>query len=150
MQRETEPGPASQPQNFKTGWAKHGELAGFSPLPGVRMDVYGGGRMMLNFVTIEPGATVGWHSHPHEQGGTVIRGEIRLVVGTQDAEPWVMHPGDVYTVAPNVPHSATVGPEGCVVLDIFAPPREDYLAQAMARRDTAEGTYLTGSPPSQS
>lgn len=149
MQRETDPGPASQPLGFKTGWSKRGDLPGFSPLPRVRMDVYGGGRLMMNFVTIEPGGTVGWHSHPHEQAGTVLAGEIHLIVGAEDAEPWVLQVGDVYTIAPNTPHRATVGPEGVVALDIFAPPREDYLAQATARRDTAEGTYLTGSPPTE-
>lgn len=150
MQRETEAGPASQPLGFKTEWSKHADMPGFSPLPGVRMDVYSGGRVMMNFVTIDPGATVGWHSHPHEQCGTVLEGEIHLRVGTQDAEPWVLRKGDVYAIAPDTPHSATVGPDGVVALDIFAPPREDYLAQAMAQRNSVEGTYLSGAPPTPS
>jgi quercetin dioxygenase-like cupin family protein len=148
MQRETDPGPASQPLHFRTGHSSRPQLPSFSPLPGVRMEVYSGGRAMMNFVVIEPGGTVSWHSHPHEQCGTVLEGEIHLRVGTEDAEPWVLRVGDVYTIAPNVPHSATVGPEGVTALDIFAPPREDYIAQANAGRDTTEGTYLSGSAPS--
>lgn len=147
MQRETDPGPASQPLHFQTGHSSRPQLASFQPLPGVRMEVYSGGRAMMNFVIIEPGAVVSWHSHPHEQCGTVLEGEIHLRVGTEDAEPWVLRVGDVYTIAPNVPHGATVGPEGVTALDIFAPPREDYIAQANAGRDTTEGTYLAGSAP---
>ncbi len=147
MQRVTDPGPASEPLGFRTGMANRKDLARFKPLLGVEMEVYSGGRVMMNFVTIEPGAVVVWHSHPHEQCGTVIEGEIHLRVGTEDAEPWVLRVGDVYAIAPNTPHSATVGPEGVVALDIFAPPREDYIAQANAQRDTMEGTFLAGSPP---
>ena len=28
----------------------------------------------------------------------------------------------------NVPHEATAGPEGAVVIDVFAPVREDWVA----------------------
>ncbi len=87
MQRETDPGPASQPINFRTEWANRKDLPRFKPLPGIEMEVFSGGRAMMNFVIIEPGGIVGWHSHPHEQCGTVIAGEIHLRVGTEDAEP---------------------------------------------------------------
>lgn len=149
MQRETDPGPASQPLGFRTEMANRKDLPRFKPLPGIEMEVFSGGRTMMNFVIIAPGGVVGWHSHPHEQCGTVIAGEIHLRVGTEDAEPWVLRVGDVYAIAPNTPHSATVGSEGVTALDIFAPPREDYIAQATGGRNTAEGTYLAGSPPPQ-
>jgi quercetin dioxygenase-like cupin family protein len=143
LQRETGTGPASPLLGFKTEWSKRNDLPGFSPLPGVQMDVYSGGRVMMNFYTIQPGATIGWHSHPHEQCGTVLEGEIHLSVGTRDAEPWVLRAGDVYAIAPDTPHSGTAGPDGVVALDVFAPPREDYLAHAQARRDGTEETYLS-------
>ena len=123
------------------------DLPRFKPLPGIEMEVFSGGRAMMNFVIIEPGGVVGWHSHPHEQCGTIIEGEIHFRVGTEDAQPWVLHVGDVYAIAPNTPHSATAGPEGVTALDIFAPPREDYITQAMGGRDSTEGTYLAGAPP---
>lgn len=147
MQRSTEPGPASEPLAFANKWTNRRDMPHFSPLPGVTMYVYSGGRAMMNYIEIAPGGTVPWHRHPHEQMGTVFEGEIRLTVGTEDAEPWVLRRGDFYTIAPNVPHSGVVGDAGCVVLDIFAPPRADYIAQANAGANSAEGTYLTGTPP---
>ncbi len=142
MQRERGAEHGAGPMGFTTGWARREDLPSFSPLPGVRMAVYGGGRMMLNFYTIAPGATIGWHHHPHEQIGTILEGEIRLRVGSEDAEPWVLRSGDVYVVAPDTPHTGTAGPEGVVALDIFSPPREDYLAHAQAQQDGTAGTYL--------
>jgi unsaturated pyranuronate lyase len=146
MQRETDPGPASEPLGFATRWVNKEQMPHFSPMDKITMHVFSGGRAMFNIVTIEAGGTVPKHSHPHEQMGTVLDGEIHLKVGADDAEPWVLRPGDYYTIAPNVPHSATVGPNGVVALDIFAPPREDYIAQANAGANTAEGTYLAGNP----
>ncbi len=133
---------AAEAAAFRSAWAKRADLPRFAPLPGVRMEVFGGGRMMLNFYTIAPGATIGWHRHPHEQIGTILAGEIHLRVGSEDAEPWVLRTGDVYVVAPDTPHTGTAGPEGVSALDIFSPPREDYLAHATAGTDGAAGTYL--------
>jgi quercetin dioxygenase-like cupin family protein len=65
------------------------------------------------------------HQHPHEQAGYVLEGLLNLQVG--DAV-WPLTPGDAYVLPGGTPHGATTGPEGCVVLDVFAPPREDYLA----------------------
>jgi hypothetical protein len=33
-----------------------------------------------------------------------------------------------YRILADVPHTATAGPDGCVVMDIFAPPRHDWDA----------------------
>jgi quercetin dioxygenase-like cupin family protein len=130
MERVTEPGPAAQPLAFVAAHATQAELAGLNPFPGVLMRLWSGGRVTMNFLTIAAGSDVPWHSHPHEQLGVVLEGELHLIVGAEDAEPWVLHPGDVYAVPPHTGHRATSGPEGTRALDIFAPPREDYLARA--------------------
>lgn len=144
--RETGVGSAAQPRDFATGWARGEDLPAFSPLSGVRMAVYSGARAMLNFYTIAPGETIGWHRHPHEQIGTILEGEIHFRAGAEDATPWVLRKGDVYVVAPDTPHTGTAGSEGVVALDVFAPPREDYLAHAATRQDGIAGTYLGEAP----
>jgi quercetin dioxygenase-like cupin family protein len=93
------------------------------------MQCMSGERMMVNWVTIEPQQTVPRHQHEHEQAGLVIEGEIALTIGN---ETRVLHPGNGYVIPSGLPHAATAGPEGCLVVDIFAPPREDYLAMARA------------------
>jgi quercetin dioxygenase-like cupin family protein len=97
----------------------------FSGFPGISMQALSGANLMLNRVVLAPGAVVPEHSHRHEQGGFILDGLLRLTVA---GETWDLLPGDAYVMPGDTPHSATVGPEGCVVLDIFAPPREDYLA----------------------
>jgi quercetin dioxygenase-like cupin family protein len=78
---------------------------------------------MLNLVELEAGAIVPLHSHPQEQLGLVLRGEMRLVV---EGVEHVLQPMDAYVVPGGIEHSATFGPEGATVLDVFHPVRDDY------------------------
>jgi quercetin dioxygenase-like cupin family protein len=102
-------------------------LPSLEPAPGIRMNVMVGGRMMANWVRIEPGASVPTHAHEHEQIGLVLEGEILMTIGDETRS---LVPGHAYTIPGNLPHAAVAGPQGCLVLDIFSPPREDYRAAA--------------------
>jgi quercetin dioxygenase-like cupin family protein len=100
------------------------ETPSFTVFAGISMQALSGGKVMINRVAIEPGAVVPEHQHPHEQAGYVLEGVLNLDVG---GEVWALTPGDAYVLPGGTPHGATAGPDGCVVLDVFAPPREDYL-----------------------
>jgi quercetin dioxygenase-like cupin family protein len=41
-------------------------------------------------------------------------------------ESRTLHAGDTYVIPSNVPHDAVTGPQGCVVIDVFAPVRADW------------------------
>jgi|SRR5579884_3892324 len=112
--------------DFPPVWASKDELTSFSPLPGFLMQSVTGGRLMANWVTIEPNQVMPLHQHPHEQLGVMLEGALEL---TMAGETRLLRPGDAYAIPPNLPHSAVTYDEGCVVLDVFTPPREDYRAQ---------------------
>ena len=82
------------------------------------------GTMMAVEVHFEQGAIGALHSHPHEQISYVLSGKFRLTIGDEVAELSV---GDTYHTAPNLPHGVTALEAG-VLLDIFTPQREDFLA----------------------
>ncbi len=63
------------------------------------------------------------HSHPNEQDGYVISGEYLIEFG-QTKE--IIKQGDSYSIPENVEHSVKVIEAG-EVIDVFTPPREDYL-----------------------
>ena len=94
---------------------------------GVRAYPLFGDGAMLNLVDLEPGAEVAEHSHPHEQLGLVLRGEITMIVEGVDH---VLGLDDAYQIAGGTRHGARAGAEGCRVLDVFRPVREDYRERA--------------------
>jgi len=115
-------------------WDRFEEIPPFSPGPHIWMRTVAGSQVMMNLVTIEPGGIVPEHSHSNEQAGYVLRGTLILTI---EGETRHLNAGDCYLAPANAVHSGTTTNEGCDVLDIFAPPRADYVeAAAEARRSS--------------
>ncbi len=108
---------------FPPEWVKTADLASFSPVAGATMRPLAGEKLMAVWVTIEPNIDYPYHQHPHEQLGVMIEGALELTLGQ---ETRLLRPGDAYVIPSNLPHKARTLDEGCVVLDVFSPPREDY------------------------
>jgi quercetin dioxygenase-like cupin family protein len=102
-----------------------------TPFEGIEMRGVFGAGASLNLVRIAPGAEIPRHSHPHEQIGIVVEGIEILVVG--DTEHRV-GPNEAYVVPGGIEHAGRGGPDGCVVLDVFVPAREEYRAAAAPAR----------------
>lgn len=92
--------------------------------PGALSGIAAGRDLMLSFLEMAVGSRVPEHSHPHEQAGVVLSGKLRFRIG---AEEKVIGPGDAFIVPPDVVHAGVVLEGPAQVLDIFSPPREDYL-----------------------
>lgn len=85
---------------------------------------YSPGMMLVQF-TFAAGIHAPLHSHPHEQIGYVVSGEIDLMMEGRETER--LAAGCSYYVAPNLTHGIiTHAPT--VLLDCFTPMREDFLA----------------------
>ena len=91
--------------------------------PGVHIRTFWQNEMLLSSVDLEPGAVVPMHSHPHEQCGVVIWGEMDLTIAGETRH---LKAGDCYIIPGDVEHSATAGDAPVRVVDVFAPVREDY------------------------
>lgn len=86
-----------------------------------------GEQMMMVLNATLPGHEVATHSHPHEQIGMVHSGKARLTIGDEER---LVEKGDFYCIPSGVPHSdVCVGDEPFVMLDVFYPTREDFLAK---------------------
>jgi len=94
--------------------------------PGVHARPFWGDDLMLVVVDFDPHAEVPLHSHPHEQAGTVLEGEIKFVIA---GERKTLHTGDLYFIPKDVEHNATAGNIGARIMDIFTPIREDFIKE---------------------
>ena len=101
-------------------------------LEGISARFVTGSRVMFSFVRLAPGAVMPDHNHPHEQLGYILEGSLVLNLAGDER---TLQPGEAYAIPGGVTHRAVGGPNGCLVLDAFNPPREEYLARA---RQTAK------------
>jgi len=93
------------------------------PVPGCRMRTPFGENLMLSYLEMDDGAEVPLHSHPHEQGGMLIRGTLDLTIGDETRR---CQPGAMFLIPPGVMHKAVAVGGPVLVLDVFSPIREDY------------------------
>jgi quercetin dioxygenase-like cupin family protein len=101
-----------------------------NPLIGRQM--LNGDAMTLARITLTSGAIVPEHRHENEQIATVLSGRLQFVVGDEEL---VVVAGESVRIPSDVPHSV-VALEDSIVLDAFAPRREDWLR--------GEDAYLRG------
>ena len=92
-------------------------------VPGIVARTFWGEKMLCAVVDLDANAEIPMHSHPHEQLGIVISGEIEFNVA---GEIKTLKPGDVYTIPGGVEHSAKTFDHPVQVLDVFSPVRDEY------------------------
>ena len=72
---------------------------------------------------LEKGAVIPEHSHPHEQIGYLVSGELQFII---EGRKHHTQPGDSWCVPGDVAHGVEVL-EDSVVVEVFSPVRQEYL-----------------------
>ena len=83
-------------------------------------------RMMIAQIVLKKGDEVPRHSHHNEQITYVVTGKLRLLLGEHGEREVVLGAGEVLVIPPNLPHAA-VALEDTLDIDVFSPPRDDWL-----------------------
>ena len=94
-------------------------------------------RMMIAQVFLKKGDDVPRHSHHNEQISYIVTGKLRFLIGEHGEREIIVGAGEVLVIPPNLPHSA-LALEDTLDLDVFSPPREDWLNKSddYLRHDT--------------
>lgn len=82
-----------------------------------------GQEIMLARVLLKKGCIVPEHSHHNEQLTYIVEGALKFYI---DGKEIVVHAGEVLCIPSNMPHKAEAM-EDTVDLDVFAPPRADWI-----------------------
>lgn len=93
---------------------------------GVRGKILMSGKnIMFLLVEIGKGGSVPKHHHENEQFGLCLKGKAEFI---GEEEKRIVEAGQFYGFKPDEPHGVQmIGDEPGVFLDVFSPPREDYL-----------------------
>jgi quercetin dioxygenase-like cupin family protein len=84
-------------------------------------------RMMIAHVHFEKGDDVPWHSHENEQITYILEGALRFWLGSDGEREVIVRAGEVLVIPSHLPHRA-VALENTLDVDVFNPPRQDWLA----------------------
>jgi quercetin dioxygenase-like cupin family protein len=105
-------------------------FASFAALPEERVTdkitrkIVAGDQGMMVWWSMKAGAHATAHKHPNEQIAWMLKGKMEFRLGD---ERHTCGPGDLVVIPGGVEHEAFF-PEDTEVIDMFAPPREDFLA----------------------
>lgn len=94
-----------------------------------------GTNTMLARLVLKNGAHVPLHQHMNEQISHVVAG---LLLFRLDGKEVTVHAGEILCIPPHMPHEV-VALEDSVALDIFNPPRQDWI--------DGNDAYLRGGNP---
>ena len=100
--------------------------------PTLSRRVVTGKEMMIAHVYLKAGSIVPKHHHVNEQVTYILQGALRFWLGDQvdsqnEADSTLVAAGEVLVIPSNVPHRA-VALEDTLDVDVFAPPRQDWLS----------------------
>jgi quercetin dioxygenase-like cupin family protein len=84
-----------------------------------------GENLMIARVLLKKGVVVPEHSHVNEQLTYILEGTLRFWI---DGKVIDVHVGEVLCIPPHMPHKAQAM-EDTVDLDVFYPPRQDWLSK---------------------
>jgi quercetin dioxygenase-like cupin family protein len=85
-----------------------------------------GNHMMLSHVFLKKGCVVPKHQHHNEQFSYIIDGALRFWIGDDLSKEVIVRSGEVLHIPSNVWHKAEAL-EDTLDMDVFSPPREDWL-----------------------
>jgi quercetin dioxygenase-like cupin family protein len=85
-----------------------------------------GERMMIAHVYFKKGDDVPCHAHENEQITYVLEGALHFWLGADGDREVVVRAGEVLVIPSNLPHRA-LALEDTLDVDVFNPPREDWL-----------------------
>jgi quercetin dioxygenase-like cupin family protein len=85
-----------------------------------------GQRMMLAHVYLKRGCVVPTHSHENEQLTYILEGALHFWLGERGEREVTVSAGEVLVIPSNLPHKAEAL-EDTLDVDVFSPPRQDWL-----------------------
>ncbi|NQT05704.1 MAG: cupin domain-containing protein [Dehalococcoidia bacterium] len=94
--------------------------------PSMKYHIVSGERITVGFINAAPNAVGPTHKHEAEQILIVMDGACEEAV---EGKLFPLKKGDVLVIPSNVEHGTYMSDKGCQILDIYSPPRQDYLAK---------------------
>jgi quercetin dioxygenase-like cupin family protein len=120
--REREP--YATEEEFKKRVVHYPDVPLTELVPGSTSHLVVGERILVSLLNMAANSYFPPHRHGAEQIMIVLDGYIDEII---EGKLYRAKKGDVLILPSNIEHGGYIGDVGCNVIDIFSPPRDDYL-----------------------
>ena len=128
--------PCASQEEYNKRVVRQRDIPAMELIPGARNYVVSAERITVSFVTLEPDIYVPPHRHEPEQIVIVNNGACDFVV---DGKLYHLEKGDILTIPPNVKHGNYSSSLGLQMIEVFSPPRDDFVARLKELKKGATG-----------
>ena len=118
--------PAASKEEYSRYVIRFPDVPTIDLVPGIKAHIVSAEKITLSFAIGEPNAQLPPHRHPNEQMLIVLDGAMDLAI---EGKRYHLESGDVAVLPSNTEHSGYIPDKGCRVIDVFSPPREDFVAK---------------------
>ena len=118
--------PYATPEEYKKRVIHYRDVPTIELAPGAKSHIVSAERIMVSFLSFDPNIFIPVHHHENEQIMTVTDGACDVITG---GKLYRLEKGDVIIFPPNMEHGGYISDRGCRAIDIFSPPRKDFLAK---------------------
>jgi quercetin dioxygenase-like cupin family protein len=87
--------------------------------------MFWGDNIMVTRWVLKPNTILPEHEHVSEQITMVEEGSVTITFGSE--EKFVLRKGDMLVIPGSQWHSAEIGPQGAIAIDLFSPLRQDLI-----------------------
>ena len=94
--------------------------------PTIERRLITGNALMIAHVYLAKGAIVPKHAHENEQLTYILEGALQFWFGANDEQELLVRAGEAIVIPSHLPHRA-LALEDTLDLDVFCPPRRDWL-----------------------
>ena len=118
--------PFASQEEYSKRVIRYRDVPALEPAPGAKSHIVSAEKIMVSFLSFDPNIFIPVHHHENEQIMTVTDGACDVITG---GKLYRLEKGDVIIFPPNVEHGGYISDSGCHAIDIFSPPREDFIAK---------------------
>jgi quercetin dioxygenase-like cupin family protein len=127
--------PYATQEEFNQRVIRYRDIPAFEARPGAKSHIVSTERITISFITLPPNISTPVHNHEHEQTMIVLDGACDAVV---EGKIYHIEEGDVLLLPSNTKHASHISDRGCRAIDIFCPPRQDFVAKLEAAKKQAQ------------
>ena len=121
--------PYATQEEFNRRVVRYQDVPPIELAAGIKSHIVSAEKITVSFVTMEPNAQVPIHHHEAEQIMIVADGACDQIA---DGKLYHLEKGDVVILPAKIKHGGYISDKGCRAIDIFCPPREDFVAKLEA------------------